>query len=434
MFETSKIDSFFSGEKNFFEEEEKSFISRRTKVVRFFKLFLPCLTAILLGLGVALFDFDATSSSAISMANEEKLYFEKFKMKNTVFEITEKDNQFSILKADEVEEKNAGEKIYDLINPDANTLHKGKFITLRADIGAYDQNKKLLNLNRDVQADYNKQMLVKTSSATYNFDSETGFGNDKIIGTGEKGNFVANKFTFDKKNSTITLIGDVELYNDNIKLTTPNKATLFSDENKFVADNATVIKENDKLKGKVLTAFFKDTKKFELDRAITEGNTEIYSNGKTAFADKGEYIAETRIAYLYDNVKIKDNKGYTATSENGMYNFDTKKITLNNNVKITKANNTAITDKAIYYQDKDEFHLIGNVKISQQGTTASANKGIYFVKKNIVELLDNVVIERNGNVVRGDKAISDFNTSKSKLIAQKGGRISGKLIENKLKD
>ena len=192
--------------------------------------------------------------------------------------------------------------------------------------------------------------------------------------------------------------------------------------------------QKDKLKGKILTAFFKDTKKFELDRAITEGNTEIYSSGKTALADKGEYIAEKRIVYLYDNVKIKDNKGYTATSENGMYNFDTKKITLNNNVKITKANNTAITDKAIYYQDKDEFHLIGNVKISQQGTTASANKGIYFVKKNIVELLDNVVIERNGNIVRGDKAISDFNTSKSKLIAQKGGRISGKLIENKLKD
>ena len=47
--------------------------------------------------------------------------------------------------------------------------------------------------------------------------------------------------------------------------------------------------------------------------------------------------------------------------------------------------------------------------------------------------MDNVVIEKNGNIVRGDKAISDFNTSKSKLIAKKGGRISGKLIESKLK-
>ena len=56
MFDTKKIDSFFSGEKNLLEEEEKIYISRRTKVVRFFKLFLPCLTALLLGLGVVLFD------------------------------------------------------------------------------------------------------------------------------------------------------------------------------------------------------------------------------------------------------------------------------------------------------------------------------------------------------------------------------------------
>ena len=96
MFETQKIDSFFSSEKNLFEEEEKIFISRRTKVVRFFKLFLPCLTAILLGLGISLFDFNSSSDSTLSIAEEERVYFEKFRMKNTVFEITEKDNQFII--------------------------------------------------------------------------------------------------------------------------------------------------------------------------------------------------------------------------------------------------------------------------------------------------------------------------------------------------
>ena len=38
-------------------------------------------------------------------------------------------------------------------------------------------------------------------------------------------------------------------------------------------------------------------------------------------------------------------------------------------------------------------------------------------------------VTKDGNIVRGDKAISDFNTSKSRLVAKKGGRISGKLIE-----
>ena len=147
MFETQKIDSFFSGEKNLFEEEERTYISRRTKVVRFLKLFLPCLTAMLLGLGVVLFDFDTQSDSTLSIAEEEKLYFEKFRMKNTVFEITEKDNQFSILKAETIEEVNAGEKVYNLINPDAQTTDKSKIITLSSMNGYYDQNKRVLNLS-----------------------------------------------------------------------------------------------------------------------------------------------------------------------------------------------------------------------------------------------------------------------------------------------
>ena len=78
MFETQKIDTFFSGEKNPFEEEERSFVTRRIKVVRFFKLFLPSLTALLLGVGVALFDFDTTPDNTISLAEDEKIYFEKF--------------------------------------------------------------------------------------------------------------------------------------------------------------------------------------------------------------------------------------------------------------------------------------------------------------------------------------------------------------------
>ena len=150
MFETQKIDSFFSGEKNLLDEEEKIFISRRTRVVRFLKLFLPCLTALLLGVGVVLFDFETNNDTTIALADDEKIYFEKFRMKNTVFEITEKDNQFSTLKADIVEETEPGKKMYNLVNPDAKTLDNGKVITLTARNGKYNQNKQILDLKTDV--------------------------------------------------------------------------------------------------------------------------------------------------------------------------------------------------------------------------------------------------------------------------------------------
>lgn len=464
MFETQKIDSFFSGEKNLLDEEEKVFISRRTKVVRFLKLFLPCLTALLLGLGIALFDFDTNNDTTISLADEEKIYFEKFRMKNTVFEITERDNQHSTLRADIVEEIEPGKKLYNLVNPDAETLDKGKIITLSAETGTYNQNKQLLDLKKKVVANYNKEMEAHTNSASYNFAKEYGYGNEKIIGQGERGSFEADKFTFDKKKGIGTLIKNVVIKSQDFELKSPEKATLFLNDSKFISTRATVKKGKDILKGDTVTAFFKDTKSFDIDKAYSNGHTEIYSDGKKAFADRGEYQASTGLVKLFDNVKIvdtngytatadsgiydsakklftlqknvkvKDKNGYTAIAENGIYDLNKKTFTLEKNVKIDKGTNVITAPKAIYFQNKDEFRFYDDVKVTQEDNTATATSGVYFVKKNIAELEGNVVITKKGNIVRGDKAISDFTTSKSRLIAKNGGRISGKLIESTLKE
>ncbi|MBQ8750353.1 MAG: LPS export ABC transporter periplasmic protein LptC [Alphaproteobacteria bacterium] len=434
MFETQKIDTFFSGEKNPFEEEERSFVTRRIKVVRFFKLFLPSLTALLLGVGVALFDFDTTPDNTISLAEDEKIYFEKFRIKNTVFEITEKDNQFSVLKADVVEETTPGKKIYSLINPDANTTDKEKKISLIAKTGIYDETKKILQLNKDVVANYNNQLKINTNSALYNFTTEKGEGKEKIFGKTDTGSFVADSFNFDKKESIINLLKNVTIINNDLKLTTPQKATFFNNEKKFIATNATITKDKDTIKGDVVTVYFKDTKKFEIEKAYSVGNTEINSKDKTAYANKGEYIANKGIITLYENVKIVDKKGYIATADVGVYDISKRTFSLEKNVKIINKKNTITALKAVYFQDKEEFHFYDNINIMQENNTASADRGVYYIKKNIAELERNVIISKDGNIVRGDKAISDFNTSKSKLIAKKGGRISGKLIENKLKD
>lgn len=464
MFETQKIDSFFSGEKNLLDEEEKVFISRRTKIVRFLKLFLPCLTALLLGLGIALFDFDTNNDTTISLADEEKIYFEKFRMKNTVFEITERDNQHSTLRADIVEEIEPGKKLYNLVNPDAETLDKGKIITLSAETGTYNQNKQLLDLKKKVVANYNKEMEAHTNSASYNFAKEYGYGNEKIIGQGERGSFEADKFTFDKKKGIGTLIKNVVIKSQDFELKSPEKATLFLNDSKFISTRATVKKGKDILKGDTVTAFFKDTKSFDIDKAYSDGHTEIYSDGKKAFADRGEYQASTGLVKLFDNVKIvdtngytatadfgiynsakklftlqknvkvKDKNGYTAIAENGIYDLNKKTFTLEKNVKIDKGTNVITAPKAIYFQNKDEFRFYDDVKVTQEDNTATATSGVYFVKKNIAELEGNVVITKKGNIVRGDKAISDFTTSKSRLIAKNGGRISGKLIESTLKE
>lgn len=463
MFETQKIDTFFSGEKNLLDKQEKIFMTRRMKVVRFFKLFLPCLTALLLGVGIVLFDFETHGDSTLSLAEEEKLYFEKFRMKNTVFEITEKDNQFSVLKADIVEEATAGSKLYDLINPRAQTLDKGKIITLNAQTGLYNQNTQVLDLKTNVVANYNNEMEITTNSGSYDFTKEMGYGNEQIIGKGDKGYFKADRFTFDKKKNIATLINHVYMKSGDMELRSPNKAMMYLNQNKFVTTNAVVNKGKDILKGDKLTAYFKDTKTFVIDKAYSEGHTEIYSENKKAFANKGEYDANNRVVKLFQNVKIVDNTGYTATADFGVYDIATKTFTLkqnvvvknkdgytavadtgvydmnkntftlNNHVRIDKGSNTITSSRAIYYQNSDEFRFYDNIAITQESGTATAKSGVYYIKKNIAELEHDVVLTKDGNTVRGEKAISDFNTSKSRLIGKEGGRIFGKLIEGTFK-
>ena len=432
MFETNKIDSFFSDEKNPFVEEESFFVTRRMKVVRFFKLFLPSFTALLLGIGVAMFDFESNNDSSLLLSKEEKVYFEKFQMNNPVFEITEKDNRYSIIKAKKIEETSPGKKIYNLTTPDAVMYDKNKTINIVSRTGFYNQTNKRLDLKKDVIAIYNNQVKINTPSATYDFSREIGFGKETIFGLSEKGSFKANNFEYNKKKSEFKLTGNVAINNDDISVETPDLATLFLNENKFIATNATTIKEKSKLTTDFLTAYFKDTKNFEIERATAVGNTKIYTNGKEAHSDEGEYEADTGLIKLSKNVRIIDKNGYSATADNGTYDSNKEIFILTDNVEISKNGSKILTPKAIYFQKKEEFHFFDDVKIIQKDCTATANKGVYYVKKNIAELIDNVNIMKDGNIVKGDKAISDFNTSKSRLIAKNGGRVSGKLIESSL--
>lgn len=433
MFETQKIDNFFNVDKNLLDEEEKIFMSRRVKVVRFFKLFLPCLVALFLGLGVILFDFDNNVDTALGVAEEEKLYFEKFRMKNTVFEITDRDGKFSVLKADIVEELNPGTKIYDLKKPQAHSLDKGKTTTLVAETGNYNQNTQVLNLKSNVVANYDTQMEIKTNSASYNFATESGFGDEKVKGSGQKGNFEADRFTVDKKNNIITLISNVFMQSNDMTLRSPDKVTLFFNDNKMISTNAVVMQKNDTIKGDELTLFFKDSKKFEVKKAYSNGHTELYSGEKKAYADRGEYNAQTGLFKLFDNVKIVDKNGYIATATHGVYDLVKKTFTLEKHVKITKGTNIITAPKAIYFEASEEVRFYGGVMVKQENGTATANNGVYYIRKNIAELENNVVITKDGNAVYGDKAISDFNTSQSRLVAKNGGRISGRLNENSFK-
>ena len=98
-----------------------------------------------------------------------------------------------------------------------------------------------------------------------------------------------------------------------------------------------------------------------------------------------------------------------------------------------------INDKYGHLVGDNVLEGLGNDLINYVGENGIAGRfgGDEFIilhqHKNMAELENDVIIVKDGNEVRGDKAISDFATSKSRLVAKNGGRIFGKLIEGSFK-
>ena len=93
MFDSHKIDAYFNGEKNLRLQTETA-LSRRAKIMRWVKLVLPCLAALLIGLLIIIphlqnddsrFDMDIT--------RPKKGELEKLHMEQTVFYITDAENK-----------------------------------------------------------------------------------------------------------------------------------------------------------------------------------------------------------------------------------------------------------------------------------------------------------------------------------------------------
>ena len=122
MFDSHKIDAYFNGEKNLRLQTETA-LSRRAKIMRWVKLVLPCLAALLIGLLIIIphlqnddsrFDMDIT--------RPKKGELEKLHMEQTVFYITDAENKVNNFNADKIDETEPGSKLLKLINPDRKSV------------------------------------------------------------------------------------------------------------------------------------------------------------------------------------------------------------------------------------------------------------------------------------------------------------------------
>ena len=91
-------------------------------------------------------------------------------MENTVFYITDADNQVNNFNADKIDETEPGSKLIKLINPQGIIPGDGQdWVNIEAPVGYFNQNTNILQLLEDVELFHSSGMTGNSTEMIYDF-------------------------------------------------------------------------------------------------------------------------------------------------------------------------------------------------------------------------------------------------------------------------
>ena len=222
MFDKEKIDQYFadtSFAKPKLKEQNK--VTKRTKIVRLFRLLLPSIAAVLIGV---LLVFPSLKKDArdfkLDITMPKKGELEKLHVENTVLYITDSKNQVNNFTAQSIDETAPGSKLVKLHNPEGMMpLSKENWINIKSPTGYFNQSTNIIQLTEDVKMYYNEGMEVETQELFYDFNSRKGYGNQPVAAEGIFGNLLAEGFIFDSDNQILTFTGhsDIMVHEESFK-------------------------------------------------------------------------------------------------------------------------------------------------------------------------------------------------------------------------
>ena len=385
MVDFHKIDAFFNGE-TAFENENPVKLSRRARVLRWAKLLMPSLAAVLIALLLlfpSLKDNDVVNSLDVTLPKKGEL--EKLHMEQTEFSITDKDNKISTFFADQVDETKAGSKLLKIINPEGNIpAGDNRFVNIDSDIGYYNQETQVIELEENVVAVYDEGTTAETEYARYDFKANYGNGNQQVYAYGAWGKLWAEGFKYYQEKELIVLTGKSKVKNEDNTLWADKEIRYYRTENRLEAEqNVKAVNLENTMYADLMKTFFVAGSQKEIEKIEAYGNVRIIDDANTIYADK-------MIALMRAD----------------------KKNTI------------------------EKIEAFDNVKVVTSDGTANGNYGLYFPEKNEVELRHNVIIIQDGNVIKGDKAVTNLTTSVSKVLADKTNkkRVSGVITGATVKD
>ena len=367
MFDMRDIDSFFEGSSTISSAKKKR--SAEYSLTRFIKLGFPCFAAALFGLMIVLPNIKKSADIRNDITMPRKSEIEKLHAEQVVMSVTDKKNRISTVWSDNMDEIEFGSNEIKINAPKAEIPSDSGMINIAADTGFVNQKNKILRLEGNVLVIDEKNNVISTSVATYEFNTEFGYGNEPVQATGDWGSLSAEGFTYDKNSEILTLPGTAVVKTQNGTLTSDEETKFFQSENKIVSTGNAVAKhDKHTLYADKIINYLSGGSKKELEKTEAFGNVKIVSEKGTARAKRALYNNKTQRAELFDNVVISTEKG-VAKGSHAIYN---------------QANNT-------------------------------------------IDLYGNVVLEQGENFMHGSHVHTDLNTSISTIVSDKkqGKRVSG---------
>ncbi|MCZ6885297.1 MAG: hypothetical protein O7E53_02905 [Alphaproteobacteria bacterium] len=221
---------------------------------------------------------------------------------------------------------------------------------------------------------------------------------------------------------------------------------------------AKAIQGNTTVHGNTLIAYYDDSKEkgSEIYRIDAIGDVKIVSPTETAYGDKGVYDVRNGVLVLTGrNLKLV-TKNEIVTARDSLEYYEKKSMAVaRGNAKMRLRNPAKGGERTIRadvlttrfnppgtkagkgkskgkrktksggeQKRMERMDAFGNVVITRPGEIALGERGVYLPNKEIAELWGNVRITRGKNQLNGERAIVNFKTGISRLIAGKPGKGS----------
>ena len=172
-------------------------------------MLLPALAATLVGLLVLVpylkqDEYNITISITKPKAGE----LEKLHVENSIFNITDKNNQVHHFTAQSIDETSPGSKLVKLTNPEGTMpAENQQWINIKSPYGYFNQNTNDLRLEEGVEMFYSEGMNLNLKDINFNFDTQYAHSNSPVSGQGIFGAIQAEGFEYYKKDALLIFTG-----------------------------------------------------------------------------------------------------------------------------------------------------------------------------------------------------------------------------------